>query len=136
MNFSKYLLCDDPFENVVENGEIVGFTIKMCQSSYRGTRLSTYLDIMVDLDGEQFTMEKEQITLTLASGTFTLKEMNTCMFHRWNFCEKGTLFVRKPGGIAPGAHHLEAGYQLRGMGGFSGARGDGYTGGYRDFVME
>ena len=54
MNYSKYILCDDPFENVIEDGEVIGFTLKMCEGSYRGTRLSTYEDLMVDLDGEQF----------------------------------------------------------------------------------
>ena len=131
MNYQKYILLDDPIENVVENGEIVGFTLKMGYPNYRGMYLSYTEDIKVVLDGEEFLGSRDELTLTLASGTWKTSEFASCGFHRWNFAEKGTIFVKKPGGIAPGKHHVEAGLLNRG---YFGSRGT-FVGGFRDIEM-
>lgn len=137
MVFRKYLLSDAPIENVTENGEIIGFKLKMQEPDYRGLYLSCLIDIKVIVDGEEFS--GDDITLTIASGTYSLSGLETQVFHRWNYIEEGTVFVRKPGGLAPGKHYIEAGIKTRSsqdnsVGGWYG--GDGYAGGYRDFVIE
>lgn len=132
MNYQKYILLDDPVENVVQDGQVVGFTLKMGYPNYRGMYLSYTEDIMVTLDGEAFYGSQDQLTLTLASGTWKVSEFSSCGFHRWNFAEKGTIFVKKPGGIAPGKHRIEAGLKNRG---YFGSRND-FVGGWRDIEMK
>lgn len=129
MRYQKFILLDDPIENVTENGEVIGFTLKMGYPNYRGMSLSYTESIHVILDGEEFT--GSDLTLTLASGTFECSEFPTMAFTRWNFGEKGTIFVRKPGGIAPGKHRVEAGLLNRG---YFGSRGEP-VGGYRDIEI-
>lgn len=138
MVFTKYILCDDPVINVVEDGEVVGFQFKMQQPQYRGLFLSCVLDIKVIVDGEEFS--GDQITFTISNGTFGFDNLMTHGFHRWNFGERGVITVKKPGGLAKGPHHMEAGIKIRSsqdnsIGGY-GTGADGYTGGYRDFVIE
>ena len=45
MVFRKNFICEDPIENVVENGEVVGFCFKMLEPDYRGMFLSCLMDI-------------------------------------------------------------------------------------------
>ena len=133
MNFQKYILCDDPVENILEEGQVTGFRLRMMQGAYKGTRLSYFQDIVVLADGERFSLKEGTLTFTLASGSYRAEELSTCSWHRWNFCEKALIVCRKPGGLADGTHHIEAGYSCRDM---FGPRGDGLTGGYRDITME
>jgi len=131
IDYQKYILLNDPVENVTENGEIVGFTLKMGYPNYRGMYLAYTEDIVVVLDGEEFHGNRDELTLTLRSGTWKVSEFSSSGFHRWNFAEKGTIFVKKPGGIAPGKHRIEAGLLNRGYFGSRGA----YVGGWRDIEM-
>ena len=130
MKFQKYLLSNDPIANKVENGETTGFTLKLFYPNYRGMYLSYINDIMVVVDGVQY--RGPDITLTLRSGSYTLSDMQTCAFSRWNYAEPGEIFVRLPGGLKPGPHRIEAGVNARG---YLGTK-DEYTGGWRDIVIE
>ena len=133
MVFSKYLMCDDPVEITIEDGEATGFSFKMCHDSYRGLTLSYIRDLKVILDGEEFSMKDKNVTLTVAEGTFTAQDLPTLAYSRWNFCEKAVISVKRPGGIAAGEHHLEAGYSARGM--TEMMIGNDYIGGFRDFTV-
>jgi len=130
MRFQKYLLSDDPIVNRVVDGEITGFSLKMFYPNYRGMYLGYIRDIMVVVDGEKF--KGESILLTLKSGTYSIAEMQSCGFSRWNYAEPGEIFVRLPGGLKPGRHHVEAGINARG---YLGTHED-YVGGCRDIVIE
>jgi|GEM_PF-444488 len=133
MMYMKHILCDDPIENVTENGEVIGFKLKMSYPNYRGAHLAFILDIRVILDGEIF--QGDDITVTLRTGTFKIKEFATMWFPRWNFAEKGEVFVRKPGGIPEGKHHIEAGFKATDVRGWGAGENDGYVGTAKDFVM-
>jgi hypothetical protein len=130
MRFQKYLLSEDPIVNKVENGETTGFTLKLFYPNYRGMYLAYIIDIMVVVDGVQY--HGEDIRVTFKSGTFTLNEMQTCGFSRWNYAEPGEVFVRLPGGLKPGKHYVEAGINSRGYLGTH----EEYIGGCREFVIE
>ncbi len=129
MILQKYLLADDPIVNRVENGKTTGFSLKLYYPNYRGMYLAYISDILVTVDGRQFN--GESIVVTLKSGSYTIDEMQTCGFSRWNYAEAGDVFVRLPGGLTPGQHHIEAGIKSRG---YLGTHG-GYIGGSRDVVI-
>jgi len=138
MRFAKYILDDGSVKNVVgENGEITGFQFTMQQPQYRGLFLSCVLDIKATVDGETFS--GNQVTFTLSCGTFGFDKLETRVFERWNFGEHAVVTVKKPGGLAKGPHHIEAGIKMRSsqdnsVGGFF--SDDGYTAGKCDFVIE
>lgn len=136
MVYNKFMLGDAPIENVVEDGNVVGFCFQMREPDYRGMFLSCLMDIKVILDGEEFS--GKDISFTLESGHYTLDNLDTEVFNRWNYIELGTVYVKKPGGIAPGKHHIEAGILKRSsQDNTVGLWGGGdYVGGRRDFIME
>lgn len=109
--FMRDTLCEDGFENRMEEGKITGFNVKMRIPYYRGVPLSLVDDVLVVADGAEYT--GEDILFEVHGGTFTLKEMTTVVRHRWNFGEKATIKVIKEGGLSPGVHHVEAYVKLR-----------------------
>ncbi len=130
MNFLKYLLGDEKIRNRVEDGRTTGFTLHLRYPNYRGMYLGYITDIRVDVDGVPHN--GDAIAVTFKSGTFTLAEMRSCGFTRWNYGEAGEVFVRLPGGLADGPHRIEAGILSRG---YLGTHGE-YVGGFRDIVVE
>ena len=89
------MICTDVFENVVENGETVGFAFRGRLPYYRGLGLSMIEDILVAVDGE--TVAREDIRLSLRGRTWTLDEMETEYDDRWNFGEKALITVLQAG---------------------------------------
>ena len=111
MHLFKYVLCEDGFENRLEDGQIQGFNVRMRIPYYRGVPLSMVDDILIIVDGVSYT--GDDILFEVHDGTFTLAEMTTVVRHRWAYGEKATVKVVKPGGLAPGQHHVEAYVKLR-----------------------
>lgn len=108
----KYMICTDGFENVYEDGKIIGFNVRIRIPYYRGIRLSLIDDIRVKVDGEPVL--REDLRFTTSSGyTFTMKEMETVTKYRWEYGEKAKLTVLKPGGLAAGKHKIEVTVFLR-----------------------
>lgn len=111
MVYTKYGLGRTPVENVYEDGEAVGFCFTMHQPDYRGMFLSCLVDLKVVVDGEEFP--RDAISFELGSGRYTLDNLDTEVFNRWNYSELGRVSVKKPGGLSEGFHHLEAGILKR-----------------------
>jgi len=111
MMYEKYMLCKDSLANWEEDGEALGYSLQIRIPYYRGVPLSFLEDILVEVDGEKFT--GDDLTFTVSGGTFTLQEMPTITFFRWEFGEKATLHIRKPGGLKPGTHNVVVGVLLR-----------------------
>ena len=105
------MICTELFENVVENGENVGFAFLGRLPYYRGLGLSMIEDILVSVDGEK--IERENVRFSVRGKTYTLDEMETVYDDRWNFGEKATITALKPGGLAPGKHKIEFGVRMR-----------------------
>jgi len=111
MRLTKDVLCEDGFENRTEEGKIAGFNLRMRIPYYRGVPLSLIGDILVKVDGTEYT--GDDILFEVYGGTFTLSEMTTVVRHRWNYGEKATIKIIKEGGLAPGVHHVEAYAKIR-----------------------
>lgn len=111
MMYEKYVLCPDSLKNVAKDGAITGFCLQSRIPYYRGVPLSMVEDISVVVDGKKY--DADLIRFTVSGGTFSLAEMPTLTFFRWEFGEKATIEVTCPGGLAPESHQVEVMIMLR-----------------------
>lgn len=109
--FDKMMLCDEGFENVVENGDVTGFSLLARLPYYRGLGLSMVEDIGLTIDGEP--VAREDIRFSVRGRSWTLNEMETVYDDRWNFGEKAKVIVRRCGGLTPGAHQVDIAVRMR-----------------------
>jgi hypothetical protein len=99
------MICEQGFQNVVENGSVTGFQFKVRLPYYRGLGVSMVEDLVVTVDTERFP--RESISVTLHGNTYTLDEMEKEYEDRWEFGEEGIITIQKPGGLAAGLHKIE-----------------------------
>nr|WP_300851076.1 DUF6379 domain-containing protein [uncultured Acetatifactor sp.] len=96
------------FRNIVENGEVTGFQLKIRLPYYRGVFLSQLRPGTLTVDGEVFT--KEQIIWCIRGEEYNPEEMAVDFKTHWNPTETAVLKVKKPGGLSQGYHDLKYGY--------------------------
>ena len=121
--YEKNMVLREDIQSVVESGVGTGFTVKLRIPYYRGVCLSLVEDLQVKFNDRLFP--KEQLTFTVADGTFTFAEMATMTTIRWEFGEKATVFVPLGGGIPLGMHRVEVTVAIR----------ISYMGGARPFTV-
>ena len=109
--FEQYMVCEDGFRNVVKDGDIIGFEVKLRIPYYRGIALSLINSIDLEIDGESFS--SEEMTFSVETGSFPYNELSTVINNRWEFGEKATLFVKKADGLLEGTHKVHAIVNLR-----------------------
>lgn len=109
--FEKYMICNDGFRNVYENGKMTGFELKVRITYYRGIFASEVERFDVDVDGERFG--PESITFSLGDRSFPLEQISKASDVRWQFGEPARLTILKPGGLAPGLHDIRVKETLR-----------------------
>ena len=105
------MICTDLFENVVENGETIGFAFLGRLPYYRGLGLSMIEDIAVSVDGE--AAAREDVRFSVRGKIYTLDQMETVYDDRWNFSEKAKIIVLRAGGLTPGNHRIEFAVRMR-----------------------
>lgn len=103
--FEKYMIMSRGFQNVVEDGKVTGFQLKIRITYYRGIYLALISDYKLTVDGE--TIAPEQLRFTVGGRTYTLEEMAHEEKARWEFGDPATLTVLKQGGLEPGIHEIE-----------------------------
>ena len=109
--FDKHMICTDGFRNVLRDGRPVGYSLQARLPYYRGLGLSMVEDIAITLDGEK--VPRGDIRFSVRGRTWSLDEMESVYDDRWNFGEKATITVLKPGGLKPGRHRIELAERLR-----------------------
>lgn len=109
--YSSYMICDDGFRNVVENGKPVGFQLQMRLANYRGYLLSQIEDIRISVDGE--VIPRGNIRFSVGGRTYTLDEMEEVIDNRWELRQVATVTCLKPDGLAPGMHEISAEEHIR-----------------------
>lgn len=105
------VICTDIFENVEENGKVVGFAFLARLPYYRGLGLSMIEDVGVTVNGEK--INREDVRFSVRGRIWTLDEMETEYGDRWNFGEKARIIAFKPGGLEPGKHTIECAIRMR-----------------------
>ena len=109
--YDRWLIVEEGFKNVRQNGQVTGFQVRVRIGNYRGLPLSLIDDMQVKVDGQSFS--RDQIRFTVAAGTFTLDELKQRPDARWQFTEFATLTVLNPGGLTPGFHTVEVTEKFR-----------------------
>jgi len=102
--FEPYVISDDGFENVVKDGQVIGYQLKTRIAYYRGVPLAMVDKIELVVDDVPVLAEK--IRFTVGDETFTLKAMETVTSTKWEFGQQATIFVDQPGGLKKGEHKL------------------------------
>ena len=96
------------FRNIKENGEIVGFQLKIRLPYYRGVFLSQLRPGTLFVDGERF--ERQDIIWNINGEDYTMDEMAVDFKTHWNPTKCAVLKVKKPGGLKQGYHDLKLGF--------------------------
>jgi Domain of unknown function (DUF6379) len=109
--FERYLICEQGFKNVSENGQVIGFQVGLRIANWRGLPLSLIEDVHVRVDGESFP--RDAIRVAVGGQSFSLDEMTTRSDVRWQFDEIATVTVRKPGGLTQGIHEIAVVERIR-----------------------
>jgi hypothetical protein len=109
--YSSYMICDDGFRNVEENGKRVGFQLQMRLANYRGYLLSQIEDIRISVDGE--AIPRGDIRFSIGGKTYTLDEMEEVIDNRWELRQVATVTCLKPDGLAAGMHEISAEEHIR-----------------------
>jgi hypothetical protein len=102
--FDKYMVLTREFQNVLDNGQIIGFQLKVRITYYRGVYLALIGGFEVTVDGEKF--RPEQMRFSIAGRTYTMEELAKAETIRWPFGDEATLTILKPGGLKPGIHDV------------------------------
>jgi len=109
--YDRYMICEGSLRNVRGNGHPTGFELDVRITYYRGIVVSMIDAFEVVVDGESF--DRDTITFIVRGRAYTLDELLEDEQTRWEFGERATLRVAKPGGLAPGEHTVEAVQRLR-----------------------
>ena len=109
--YGDYMLRDEGFCNVVEDGKTVGFQLHMRLANYRGYLLSQIEDIRISVDGE--AVPRDAIRFSIGGKTYTLEQMETVVDNRWELRQVATVTCLKAGGLAPGMHEITAEEHIR-----------------------
>lgn len=102
--FDRYVIAEDGFSNVVVDGEVIGFQLRLCIGYYRGLGLSMIEGFDVTVDGTAYPREAN--LFQLRGRTFTFTQMETVYDECWEMGEFATLIVPRKGGLEPGQHQI------------------------------
>lgn len=92
------------FRNVVENGEVIGFQLKVRNPYYRGIYLSQIQAGYATVDGEDIS--RDNIEWEVGGERYTWQEMLVSRQVHWNLSQLATIIIKKPGGLKQGFHDL------------------------------
>ncbi|MDT8860209.1 DUF6379 domain-containing protein [Alkalihalobacillus sp. MEB130] len=109
--YDTYMICEDGFSNVIENGVVIGFQLKIRIANYRGYILSQIEDIKIKVDGDE--IPRKDIRFFLDDRTYTLDEMENVYDDRWEIKQIATIICLKQGGLSEGQHEITAEQHIR-----------------------
>jgi hypothetical protein len=109
--YDKHIIYPDSVSNTHEGSAVIGWELGARLPYYRGQILSAVEDVGLSVDGEK--VPRDNVRFTVRGKTWTLDELETTYDERWEFGEVARISVLQPGGLAPGAHKVEASVQLR-----------------------
>ena len=94
------------FRNIIKDGEVIGFQVKVRSTYYRGIYLSEIFPGAMVVDGRVFP--KEEVIWEVNGKEFTTKQMETEINEHWCCTvDTATLKVYVPGGLEQGYHDVE-----------------------------
>lgn len=105
--FDGYVFTEDSLANVEIDGEVIGYEMRTRIPYYRGIPLSMVHDVTVTVDGEPVPREDIRFSADQGGHWFTLAEMETVTFFRWEYGDEAIVRVLSPGGLSTGEHEVE-----------------------------
>lgn len=103
--FDNFLVRENSLQNVVKDGEIVGFKFDVRIAEYRGCFLSLHNGYYIDLDGEEYPRNLQKFEIN-GMPPRNFDEIAKAVWEHWDYGEFGTVYVDKPGGLSKGHHKL------------------------------
>ena len=103
--YDSFLVKSDSLQNVVKDGEVVGFKFAVQLANYRGIYLSLVNGFYVNMDGVEY--DEDAITLEVnGQPPRTMGEIAKACWEHWDLQDYGYVNVKKPGGLEKGMHKL------------------------------
>lgn len=99
------------FTDVVEDGRVTGFALRLRNPNYRGLSSSLVDGVDVTVDGRTWT--HDQTLVELQGRRFTLDELRRSTGARWHLDETATVVVPHEGGLPAGVHQVAVDVHLR-----------------------
>ncbi len=93
------------FKNIIKNGNVVGFQVKIRLLYYRGLWLSQLRPAKLVVDGQVF--EGDDIKWCINGNVYSEKQMEDKGDEHWCVTDRATLIVSKAGGLESGYHDLK-----------------------------
>lgn len=103
--FDNYIFSDKSCKNVEKDGQMAGFELKTLIPYYRGIPLSMVHDVRVKVDGREVEREKIHFSAD-GDNWFTLSELETVTFYKWEYGQEAIVFVEQEEGLAKGEHEV------------------------------
>lgn len=103
--FDNNVFLENTCKNIIKEDKIIGFELKTNITYYRGIPLSMINDIGVEVDGDKVARENILCSIDEVNW-FTLDEMETITYYKWEFGEPLIIRVNKEGGLSKGSHEI------------------------------
>ena len=104
--YDLYLVRKDSLENVVKDGEVVGFKLGVRIANYRGEFLSLVHGFYVAVDGVVYGRDVQSFEVN-GQPPRDMDEIAKCCWEHWDYLDEGIIHIAKPGGLAPGKHKVD-----------------------------
>lgn len=104
--FDGNIFKEKSFRTVVEEGKVIGYEVETNIPYYRGVPLSMVSDVKVEVDGAAVPRELIRFTVDHVDW-FTLDEMATVSFYKWEYNQPATVRVLQSEGLTRGTHALK-----------------------------
>ncbi len=93
------------FRNIVENGVVTGFQIKVRLLYYRGLWLSQIRNTSLSVDGVKFS--DDQITWIVNGKAYPQTDLKSLSNVHWGINDKAIIVVEQSNGLSTGYHNVE-----------------------------
>lgn len=103
--FDNYLIRADSLRNDIVDGEVVGFSLAVRIANYRGVFLSLHTGYFLEVDGTAYPREVQTFEIN-GKPPRGFEEIKSAVWEHWDYDDEAILHIRKPGGLAPGAHQV------------------------------
>ena len=102
--YNNILICSDKMENVVVNGQAIGYEFRIRYPSYRGVYLSCIEALTFTVDGSE--VKRGDVYFHLNGKQFLLDELKDQYKEYWFILDKATVRIMQEGGIGEGLHEV------------------------------
>lgn len=103
--FDGNIFKEKSFRIVKEQEQSIGYEVETYVPYYRGIPLSMVSDVRVITDGVEVPRENIRFTVDHIDW-FTLDEMSTVSFYKWEYNQPATVRVLKSDELSPGEHEV------------------------------